>query len=64
MRLTASPSSRATERICTLGQFLTAARGVSPAAVGWALGVPVPDNYAGRPLYEAFTPRALAVAQD
>jgi len=35
-----------------------------PATVLWALGVPLPDNYAGRPLYEAFTPRALAVAQE
>jgi hypothetical protein len=35
-----------------------------PATVLWALGVPLPDSYAGRPLYEAFTPRALAVAQE
>ncbi len=33
-----------------------------PATVLWALGIPVPDSYAGRPLYEAFTPAALAVA--
>jgi len=35
-----------------------------PATVLWALGVPLPESYAGRPLYEAFTPKALAVAQD
>jgi hypothetical protein len=35
-----------------------------PATVLWALGVPLPDSYAGHPLYEAFTPRALAVAQE
>ena len=34
-----------------------------PATVLWALGIPLPDSYAGRPLYEAFTPRALAVAE-
>lgn len=33
-----------------------------PATVLWALGIPVPDSYAGRPLYEAFTPAARAVA--
>jgi hypothetical protein len=33
-----------------------------PATVLWALGVPLPDSYAGRPLLEAFAP-ALAVAQ-
>jgi hypothetical protein len=35
-----------------------------PATVLWALGVPLPDSYTGRPLYEAFTPRALTVAQE
>ena len=33
-----------------------------PATVLWALGVPLPDSYVGRPLYEAFTPMTLAVA--
>jgi predicted AlkP superfamily pyrophosphatase or phosphodiesterase len=31
-----------------------------PATVLWALSVPLPANYAGRPLYEAFTPVAVA----
>ncbi len=35
-----------------------------PATVLWALGIPLPDSYAGRPLYEAFTPAAVAVAQE
>lgn len=34
-----------------------------PATVLWALGIPLPASYTGRPLYEAFTPAALAVAQ-
>jgi len=34
-----------------------------PATILWALGIPLPDSYAGRPLHEAFTPAALAVAQ-
>ena len=35
-----------------------------PATVLWALGVPLPASYSGRPLDEAFTPRAWAVAQE
>jgi phosphopentomutase len=35
-----------------------------PATVLWALGVPLPASYTGRPLYEAFTPAAMAVAQE
>ena len=31
-----------------------------PATVLWALGVPQPKSYAGRPLWEAFTPAAVA----
>jgi arylsulfatase A-like enzyme len=34
-----------------------------PATVLWALGVPLPASYVGRPLCEAFTPAAMAVAQ-
>jgi arylsulfatase A-like enzyme len=34
-----------------------------PATVLWALGVPVPTSYVGRPLHEAFTPVAVALAQ-
>lgn len=34
-----------------------------PATILWALGIPLPDSYVGRPLYEAFTPAALALAR-
>jgi hypothetical protein len=33
-----------------------------PATVLWALGIPLPESYAGRPLCEAFVPVAAAVA--
>ncbi len=35
-----------------------------PATILWALGVPVPDTYAGRPFYEAFMPaQSVAVTR-
>ncbi|MFY9821948.1 MAG: alkaline phosphatase family protein [Thermoanaerobaculia bacterium] len=34
-----------------------------PATVLWALGVPRPESFTGRPLYEAFAPSAAAVAR-
>lgn len=34
-----------------------------PATVLWALGIPLPDSYIGRPLYEAFTPAMRAMAR-
>lgn len=34
-----------------------------PATVLWALGLPVPASYAGRPLVEAFVPAQVAVGQ-
>ena len=34
-----------------------------PPTVLWALGVPVPESYPGRPLVEAFTAPAVAVGQ-
>lgn len=33
-----------------------------PATVCWALGLPIPESYAGRPLTSAFTPAPLVVA--